>query len=251
MSSLTSERAIAVMSEISPVIERAFGSTGLFVLPPADMLATIFPDRRPLAQPVFTGGGIVGLLVESPSAFPISATKDLDLIIEVTSRVEFGAVEAALRRAGFRDCPAKPAIGRFLWSDENVEVEFHTPRQDITGFSDQWYPEVLRSAIRTRGIWHASAPAFIATKISAFLDGRRGDFYSSKDIEDILAVIDGRPSIVPEVRGADRELRHWLTQRIGQFLEDSSFLNAVEGHLPDSARARAARKRLESIAEAK
>ena len=120
-------------------------------------------------------------------------------------------LEAALRRSGFRDCTEKPGIGRFLWSDEDVMVEFLTPREDITGFSDQWYPEVLRSAIRTRGIWHASAPAFIATKISAFLDGRRGDFYSSKDIEDILAVIDGRASVVTELKGAEPELRHWLT----------------------------------------
>jgi hypothetical protein len=43
------------------------------------------------------------------------------------------------------------------------------------------------------GVRSVSAPYFLATKLEAF-DGRgSGDYLTSHDIEDLVAVIDGRP----------------------------------------------------------
>ena len=103
-------------------------------------------------------------------------------------------------------------------------VEFLPPVPGITDFADRWYPEVLKSARRTHGVWHASAPAFLATKINAFLDGRRGNFASSKDIEDILAVLDGREEVAGEIAQAQPELRSWLIQKLRYFSIDADFL---------------------------
>jgi len=50
------------------------------------------------------------------------------------------------------------------------------------------------------GIWDirvVTAPYFFATKIEAFKDRRRRDFWASHDLEDLIFLIDGR-SIVEE-----------------------------------------------------
>jgi len=56
------------------------------------------------------------------------------------------------------------------------------------------------------------APYFLATKLEAF-DGRgKGDYLSSHDIEDIVAVLDGRPEILDELLKASKSYRPiWLT----------------------------------------
>ena len=41
-----------------------------------------------------------------------------------------------------------------------------------------------------------TAPYFVATKLEAFRGRGRGDYISSHDLEDLLAVIDGRDVIV-------------------------------------------------------
>jgi len=47
---------------------------------------------------------------------------------------------------------------------------------------------------------------FLATKLEAFADRGRGDFLGH-DLEDVIAVIDGRPSIEKEVESASPEIR--------------------------------------------
>lgn len=241
---LSTARCVEIMRELTPVIDQALRSTGLYVVPPF-----LAQEERAATMPVFVGGSIVGLLVTDPNAHVVSPTKDIDLVLHVINRMDFCKIEAALRQVGFRDAltEQRTMLGRFWWGAGNVVVEFLPPVPGITDFADRWYPEVLRSAQRTHEIWHAAAPAFLATKINAFLDGRRGDFTSSKDIEDILAVMDGREEVVEEIFDARLELREWLIGKISYFLENGDFLNALPGHIPDVARAQRAVRRLREI----
>jgi hypothetical protein len=55
---------------------------------------------------------------------------------------------------------------------------------------------------------------FLAFKLEAF-DGRgKGDYRASHDLEDLVAVIDGRPEVVDEVAGASEALRAFLAKRL-------------------------------------
>jgi len=54
---------------------------------------------------------------------------------------------------------------------------------------------------------------FLATKLEAFDHRGGGDFLLSRDVEDVIAVLDGRPEIVDEVREVDAELRIYLGKR--------------------------------------
>lgn len=44
-----------------------------------------------------------------------------------------------------------------------------------------------------------TAPYFIACKLAAFAGRGNGDYLMSHDMEDIVAVMDGRPELVSEV----------------------------------------------------
>ena len=81
-----------------------------------------------------------------------------------------------------------------------------------------------------------SAPYFLATKLDAFGDGRRDDLFASRDIEDVVAVIDGRATIEQEIAAAPPSVREYLREQFRSLLANPDFDNAVAGHLPgDSA----------------
>ena len=72
---------------------------------------------------------------------------------------------------------------------------------------------------------------FLATKHAAYHDRGRGDFYGSADLEDIIAVIDGRDNIVQEIAECDAALRSYVTGSIAALSADSDFQDALSGML--------------------
>jgi len=77
---------------------------------------------------------------------------------------------------------------------------------ELLGFGNRWYAAALHHAQERKlgrlSIRVVSAPYFLATKLEAF-DGRgKGDYQASHDLEDLVAVIDGRPEAVEEVASA-------------------------------------------------
>jgi hypothetical protein len=80
-----------------------------------------------------------------------------------------------------------------------------------------------------------SAPYFLATKLAAF-DGRgQGDYMMSHDMEDIVAVLDGRPEVVAEVLNCEHQLKNHLKARLSALITDARFIEALPGHLPGDA----------------
>ncbi len=71
---------------------------------------------------------------------------------------------------------------------------------------------------------------------------------------DVIAVVDGRPQIVDDVRNAPDDVRGYIASEIAQLLATRQFLDALPGFLlPDSAsQARQAllRERLSALAKA-
>ncbi len=114
----------------------------------------------------------------------------------------------------------------------------------ILGFGNDWYAPALAHAIVVelpsgRSIRMVTAPYFIATKLNAF-DGRgEGDYMLSHDIEDVIAVLDGRPELVSEIQQSDETLRAYLAERFTGLLKEPRFLDALPGHLPGDAASQA------------
>lgn len=108
---------------------------------------------------------------------------------------------------------------------------------DILGFGSDWHAAVMEHAMEItlpKGgvIRMVSAPFFLITKLEAFEGRGGGDYQLSHDVEDLLAVIDGRPGILDEVLAAEEKLQAELAERFLRLLDDSRFVDAVSGHLP-------------------
>jgi hypothetical protein len=188
---------------------------------------------------VFLGGCATGLLITDAVAPPIRATKDVDVIAEVTSLGEYHRLSKRLRELGFRE-DQSPDAPICRWRVGGLMLDVMPTLPEILGFGNEWYPLAFAAAEwgklpSGRQIRMVSAPYFLATKLSAFDDRGQGDYMMSHDMEDLVAVFDGRPEIVDEVGRCDSKLRDHLKLRITTLLKDERFLEALPGHMPGDA----------------
>lgn len=197
--------------------------------------------RRTRWDPVFAGGGIVQFLLTDPAAPPASMTKDVDAVIEIASYGDYAEIEEALRVAGFEQSfQDKAAIVAWYWKGRRVDILPHKPFPLIPT-TNRWFPWVLDDAVRyelMRGqfAWIASAPSFLATKFEAFFSRGAGDYVQSKDIEDIIAVVDGRTELDGEIQGAEREISMFLRRCFSDLLTSRSFMESLQYLIPDDGR---------------
>lgn len=93
---------------------------------------------------------------------------------------------------------------------------------------------------------------FCATKLEAFAGRGKGDFQSSHDLEDLVAVIDGREELPGELQAAEGTVRRFIATETQKLLNARAFLDALPGYLlPDpasQARMRPLIERLNKIA---
>jgi predicted nucleotidyltransferase len=185
---------------------------------------------------VFLGGCATGLLITDPLAPPIRATNDVDVISEVASLIEYQRLSKRLRAQGFSEDQSSDApICR--WQAQGVVLDVMPTSPEILGFGNPWYQPAFTVAGQMtlpsgRKIRMVSAPYFLATKLAAFEGRGQGDYVASHDLEDIVAVLDGRPEVVEEVRNCDSLLRAHLQERLTALLQEARFLEALPGHMP-------------------
>lgn len=197
-----------------------------------EMLQKVARALGPLKdEVVFVGGTAPALLVTDPAAPPTRPTKDVDLVVDSQSHQGQARFEERLRNQGFQI--KAPPICRYGIDDVLVDVMATT--SSALGFSDRWYAEAFATAEPTTlpdgaTIRVIRSPLFLATKLDAWRDRGNGDYYA-EDLEDILAVIDGRPALVAEVRQSSAGVKAFLAESFDELLAAQSLLDAVPGHL--------------------
>jgi predicted nucleotidyltransferase len=185
---------------------------------------------------VFIGGCATGLLITDVAAPPIRATKDVDAIVQVVTKADYYKLSERLRDKGFVEDTSEGAP-LCRWVTGNVTLDVIPTEADILGFGNQWYTAAMDNAevlhlLDKVYIRMVSAPYFLITKLEAF-DGRGdGDYILSHDIEDILAVMDGRPELIEEISQSESALVNVLIIRFNNLLKDQSFVDAASGHMP-------------------
>jgi hypothetical protein len=94
----------------------------------------------------------------------------------------------------------------------------------------------LASGLTLRAI---TAPYFVGTKIEAFQGRGEEDYFASHDLEDLIAVVDGRGSLLEEIDMASSELPRFIGEAIRSLLGEPRFVDALPGYLlPDAANQR-------------
>jgi len=202
---------------------------------PTDLLAMVGRLLGPLAdQVVFVGGTTVELLLTDPAAAPVPVTEDVDCLCPARRRRDYYAFAERLLSRGFSPALEGP-ICRFEGSGLFLDVM--PIEKSILGFTNRWYAEAFERA-STRDIDGAklnviTAPCLIGTKLQAFHGRGDGDYSASADLEDVVAVIDGRAELIDEIRAdASPELRSYLAHEMKALLAAPAFREALPGHLP-------------------
>ncbi len=201
-------------------------------------VATHLGDLRDTV--VFVGGCATGLFISDPAMPEVRATQDVDVIVEVASRMAYYRLEEELRLRGFKqDMSENAPVCR--WLLDRIKVDVMPTQEEILGFSNRWYLPAIKNAVpvQLKGdltIRLVTPPYFLATKIEAFKGRGGGDYMASHDMEDIVTILDGRPEIVSEIRNSAGDLKTFLSQTFKTLLANDEFLEALPGHLsPDRA----------------
>jgi hypothetical protein len=209
--------------------------------PNLDLLERAAAQLGPLLEEiVFVGGCATGLLITDPGAADVRETYDVDVIAEIASYAEYGELSDRLRKLGFTE-DSREGAPLCRWVQEEMVLDVMPLDAGILGFSNPWYPGALATSVEvplSNGltIRAITAPYFLATKMEAFRGRGKGDYFASHDLEDFIAVVDGRSSLLDEVQMSALELRQYLAEGVARLLAASRFLDALPGYLPgDSA----------------
>ena len=208
--------------------------------PNAGLLSSAVQKLAPLIDRiVFVGGCATGLLITDPAAAPIRPTLDVDAIVELATYVDLVVLEEQLQHLGFQHAVAE-GTPVCRWIQQELILDLMPTDPAILGFSNRWYPQALREAgvaqVDGHQIRLITAPYFLATKLEAFFGRGRRDYRMSRDIEDMIAVLDGRPEIVAEFEQTGPQVQRYLRDEFSRLLEDRDFVECLPGYLlPDAA----------------
>ena len=205
-----------------------------------------------LDEIVFVGGVTLGLLITDRAAAPIRGTTDVDVIAEIITYADYMEFSERLRHAHFtEDAGKKPLTCR--WHHSGLTLDVLPLSKEVLGFTNRWYAPALTHASKFKlpngqSIRVISAPFFLGTKMEAFRGRGNKDYQASHDLEDFVAVIEGRKTIVQEITESPRDLRNYLAEAARALLSESRFLDVLPGFVLESERVPIIRDRLRSIA---
>jgi len=208
--------------------------------PNLDLLESVAAMLHPLLpEVVFVGGCATGLLITDPGAAPVRQTNDVDIISAIASYAEYTVFSGRLRELGFRE-DSREGAPLCRWLHEGLVLDVMPLDPAILGFSNRWYADALHTAVPVTlpsglTLRAVTAPYFLGTKFEAFRGRGHGDYFASHDLEDFVAVIDGRPSLVQEVRESSPDLRGFLAEAVRGLLATPRFLDALPGYLSADA----------------
>lgn len=190
----------------------------------------------PLVEEVVFIGGAVAPLLQARSPFPrVRPTLDVDAVIASTQYADLARLEHRLGARGFRNDRSGPHLHRWLTPD-GLPFDLVPVGSHLGGTGSPVEAAVIATAERLEivpglVIRHASAPGFLALKWAAFQDRGKDDPLASHDLEDILAVIASRETIVDEVTGAPGALRREAVEGARWLLKHPYGTDLLAAHL--------------------
>jgi hypothetical protein len=209
--------------------------------PNLELLELAAEQLRPLlSEIVFVGGCATGLLIDDPAAAPVRGTYDVDVIAEIGSYAEYTVFSERLRALGFGE-DIREGAPLCRWTRGSLTLDVMPLDAQVLGFSNRWYPDALRTAGSVRlpsglVLRAINAPYFLGTKLEAFRGRGQRDYLASHDLEDFIAVVDGRSSLIIELESASPELKNYVADSVRALLAEPHFLDALPGYLlPDNA----------------
>jgi hypothetical protein len=210
-------------------------------VPPIELLihaSTLLGDLCP--EVVFVDGAIVGLLITEQGGVPLRATKDVDVAIELSGTyLDIVELDRRLLDLGFKNDMDGPTC-RYLQGTSVLDVIPVNP--ELVGAVNEWYPLAIQTAEPHKlpngiSIDVIAPVCFLGTKLTAFRSPTRehhDDVFLSRDFNDMIRVIDGRPTIANEVLNAREDLRGYVQSQFAEILTTDYIEEAIAEHVDAS-----------------
>jgi hypothetical protein len=168
----------------------------------------------------------------------------VDVVVEVTSRGRFADFEDRLRNQGFAEDQDSGVICRWQHRASPLILDVMPSDPAILGFASRWYGMVVRDSrlhelSSGRSVAVVAPALFLATKPEAFRGRGGSDFYGSRDVGDVVTLLDGRAETVEDVRRAPEQVRDYCVAELGALLGDRRFLDGLYGALQGDAASQA------------
>ncbi|MCB8788916.1 nucleotidyl transferase AbiEii/AbiGii toxin family protein [Planktothrix agardhii] len=196
----------------------------------ATVLAAV-PERF-----VFTGGATICLYVDEILQDELRPTLDVDCVVEIFSRSEYYTLMERLREVGLEEC-TEPNAPLCRWQYQDLIIDIMPCEPGVLGFSNRWYGEGIKNAIAynlpSGQVIDIFSPVYLlASKVEAFL-GRGKDLRLSKDVEDIVILLDGCEVLEAEFNRTRGEVKDFLGSWFRENRENLQ--EAVLSFLPTSS----------------
>jgi hypothetical protein len=206
-----------------------------------NMIRTVAKALGPdlVKQTAFVGGVTTGLFVSDDFAREnVRLTDDVDLIVDIVGYGKWVQLQDLLRARGFRESPEDDVVCRMRLG--NLKVDFMPDDEKILGFTNRWYALGLKTAVDhtlTDGtiIRILTPPLFLATKLEAFRGRGSKDLLMSRDLEDILILLDGRPLLVTEIAATSAEVKTYIAKELADLLSYNQIANAIASNMRGDA----------------
>jgi hypothetical protein len=205
---------------------------------------------------VFIGGATTVLYFDDPSIPSSTPSDDVDLVVEVSSRLEYEKLEKRLDKRGFHPPRGEenPPICRKEYKGILVDVMPADPA--LLGFSNRWYADAIAAKVSIKlpsgtEIFILSLPYFIAAKLEAYSSRGEGEMRWSQDIEDVVTVLSGRRAVVDEVASAPSKVKIAIRNHFIELTREADlFEEAADGFLRGGSSRSGDAKRVLKIAQA-
>lgn len=185
-----------------------------------------------LKEVAFVGGCTTGLLItDAFSKEQVRHTDDVDLIIHVVGQRGIYDFQEQLSKKGFKhDISDGAPICAMMLGE--LRVDFMPDESSSFGFTNKWYADALRTSVnyilpKGINIKLVRPDYFIATKFEAYKGRGNNDPLGSRDIEDILMLIDGRNEILEELNKSPDELIEYIRKEFSEIVNQYNFSYAV------------------------
>lgn len=162
-----------------------------------------------------TGGASIPFYITDALEELPRVTLDIDVVVEISSAQEFrNEIEVKLRSQGFvNDMSEGAPICR--WTLGSITVDIMPTDESILGFTNSWHREGASTLMPVKVSRHCnwrilSPPYALAAKCEAFTNRGAADPGSSSDLEDIVTLVNGRPSLLEEVQSAAPNCKGYL-----------------------------------------
>jgi hypothetical protein len=133
-----------------------------------------------------------------------------------------------------------PVICRWRHKPTSLVLDAMPADPSILGFANRWQaaalPHAVERALPSGTLIRVITPPYlVATKLDAFAGRGRGDLLASHDLEDIIAVLDGRRELVTEIAASPADVKAFISSAMHSVRDHPRFLDALYGWLPPDA----------------